>query len=101
MTRTRKPAKEEPWINELEEIYSEASAIYEMYASENMCKLKELKKEMRRKFNTLTKKKTSLEKMFNSLIGQTEELLMNKTEINGSVPTLRKNERASANLSRL
>ena len=51
---------------------------------------------MRRKFDTLTKNKTSPENMFNSLIDRTEELLMNTTEINNLVPTLRKNERALA-----
>ena len=48
-------AREEPWINELEEIYSEASVIYEKYASENKRKLEE--EEMRRKFDTLTKRR--------------------------------------------
>ena len=51
---------------------------------------------MRRKFDILTTKKTSLEKMFNSLIDRTEELLINTTEIKNVVPTLRKNERALA-----
>ena len=65
--------KEESWINELQEIYGEASSIYNKCASENLLKIKE--DEMCVKFDGLVKKKTSLEAMFKSSFEQITKLL--------------------------
>ena len=63
----------ESWINELQEIYGEASSIYNKCASENLLKIKE--DEMRIKFDGLVKKKTSLQVMFKSSFEQITKLL--------------------------
>ena len=56
------PEKEEAWINELQNTYSDANSVYNRCASENLLKAKE--DEMSAKFEGLAKKKASLEAMF-------------------------------------
>ena len=83
--------REEAWINELQEIYAEASSIYNKCASENLLKIKE--DEMRMKFDGLAKKKASLETMFKSSFEQITKLLTTDSKEKISTATLRKNER--------
>ena len=67
------PEKEEAWINELQNTYSDANSIYNRCASENLLKAKE--DEMSAKFAGLAKKKASLEAMFKSSFEQVKGLL--------------------------
>ena len=80
----------ESWINELQEIYGEASSIYNKCASENL-KIKE--DEMRVKFDGLVKKKTSLEAMFKSSFEQISKLLTIDSKEMTPTAKLRKCER--------
>ena len=67
------PEKEEAWINELQNTYSDANSVYNRCASENLLKAKEDK--MSAKFEGLAKKKASLEAMFKSSFEQVKGLL--------------------------
>ena len=67
------PEKEEAWINELQNTYSDANSVYNRCASENLLKAKE--DEMSAKFEGLAKKKASLEAMFKSSFEQVKGLL--------------------------
>ena len=82
--------KEEAWINELQEIYTEASSIYNTCLSENLRKIKE--DDMHIKFDGLNKKKASLETMFKSSVDQIMKLLTTDKKEKISTRTLRKNE---------
>ena len=64
------PEKEEAWINELQNTYSDANSIYNICASENLLKAKE--DEMSAKFAGLAKKKASLEAMFKSSLNKSK-----------------------------
>ena len=80
--------KEEAWINELQEIYTEASSIYNKCLSENLLKIKE--DDMRIKFDGMNKKKASLQTTFKSSVDQIMKLLITDKKEKISTSTLRK-----------